>query len=246
LHQQDGWHAYCFVSVIATNPRDDTMFKKLLTATLFTLAASSAQADLYNIDAFTDGDLKGAYVDTLDVAWLDLSLNFNATFEEALSAYPDYRVPTDAEVEELFNNAFPTLAGAPFFNLYGDETSSDLTVALRHDMLHWADTLGFNINSTSNQSYGRYYDEDSEIRQLGLRNQNQNFTSWYIAGTEFDNSVNDNNNPGQSIFLVKDLDSAEVFSARSQSGLAVANVPFAGLGALSLLALAGLRRQRQA
>jgi hypothetical protein len=220
------------------------MFKKLLTATLFTLAASSAQAGLYNIDAFSEGDMKGAYVDTLNVAWLDLSLNFNANFEEALSAYPDYRLATNSEVETLFNSAFPSLASAEV--LFMNENTATLTTELRAEMLNWADTFGFTV-SNNNFSYGRYYDEDATVRLLGMRNTDQRFSAWYIAGTEHSDTYNSSNRSfALSTFLVKDLDSAELSSVRSQSGLAVTNVPFAGLGALSFLALAGLRRQRQA
>jgi hypothetical protein len=222
------------------------MFKKLLAVTLLTLAANSAQAELYNIDAFTDGDKKGAFVDTLNVAWLDLDLNFSTSFAQALSDYPDYRLATNSEVETLFNSAFPSLASAEVNNFNGNSTSSRLTPELRAEMLNWADAFGFSVDN-SNYSFGRYYDEDATVRTLGIRNTAQSFSSWFIAGTEHSSTYSTaNQGVVHSVFLVKDLNGAELSSARSQSGLAATNVPFAGLGALSLLALAGLRRQRQA
>jgi len=168
--------------------------KNLIKVALLTalLSPFSSFAEAVKVDWKEEGD-KLAFVDTqTGVEWLKLSETTGYTITNATENFPEWRLPTESEMENMLLNIFDIVDP-------GDHTYSAPTepgkVALWHDL----------FGSTSDtRSSGFYFKDDGSMYQAGEYN-NKHFTVDYTDPGYISYRTRAFSYIG--IFLVRDSDS---------------------------------------
>jgi hypothetical protein len=187
--------------------------RKLTMATILSLCAVSASAELVNADWENAGDGLAA-VDTIsNKKWLDLSLTSGMSIAnvEALlnTTYSGYRIANGADVLELMTNAFP---GEPLGaeSYYGNYSGANGTA--------WLSAFGYSVNSSS---YGAYIHNGSMMYAASGLHSNSRIV----------HAFNRTNDPAlalasDGIFLIED---ANAQGAAVSSPIALGALMFGGL-----------------
>ena len=144
------------------------------------LLSLSANAALVDNGSFTTDTASG-----LD--WLDLSATKNLTISEALSSNSGWRLATNSEIEDLFQQIFPHFvashsSGFAQQNSYeyfeGQWAGADLFKSLFGPVQLAGGSYPYDY------TYGLYYDEGDILRMMGTGGYN-------VYGTEFDYTIPD-------------------------------------------------------
>jgi hypothetical protein len=125
---------------------------------------------------------------------------------EISTTYAGFRFATNAEVEELFKNQFPTVWGSTYSRY--SKTSSTANNIIYNQIYKFS-----NLFNATKVSFGFYYDEDSVLRMAGGQS---NSTYGNLYGTEYssvyaETLVNSaygtylvRANPGDSLYSIND------------------------------------------
>ena len=197
---------------------------KKITSTVFIIIlmlSNTANAALIDNGSYTTDD-----INNLD--WLDLSATTNQSIDTAPSLNIGWRTASNSEVEDLFNQIFPSYADT---NIVEHRARVSPGTALYDEAQMFVSLLGRTSTSCATCGYGFYIDEDSIPRILGAD----------IRGTP---SIADILSPEFITQYTSDQTSLSigVFMVRTSVVPVPAAVWLFGSG---LIALAGLSRRRK-
>lgn len=179
----------------------------LLILSLFiTGLSSTVNAALMNVDALTVGDGAAVYDDATQLTWLDLTLTYEMSYEDALLNFSGYRYATNSEIEDLFLKLFPTYSlSTPWFAVRTE-------IPEVYDMVN---LFGFHDLSggwETGRALGLYKDENDLFKLMGSDFQitpsgEQDFSITGPSDDESFTSLSITGSVGIGTFLVKNVTS---------------------------------------
>jgi len=159
------------------------MFWKFLITTSILVLSTSVNAALINNGSYTTDDISG-----LD--WLDLNLTTSMTYNDALTANPEWRHATNAEVENLFGTLFPGYYNTDTNLNFSSSQNGEAYFNQDSDVNYFEDLFGPTYSESGfSFTSGLYLDEDNNLRLAGTsRSIAEGWT--VVNGTEYSVDAN--------------------------------------------------------
>jgi hypothetical protein len=170
--------------------------RKILTAAVLAAMSFNASAALVDYGPFT-------YDSNQNLDWLDLTTTLGMPVASVLAANPTWRFATNAEVENLFAEAFNTYADTDTTKHLA--TMGNAPSELANDAATFQSLFGFYLaGETAAYTYGLYEDEDGIWRNMGtFRRTGGGYTAVYSTEYTSDYSSSLNGQQSFGTYLVR-------------------------------------------
>jgi hypothetical protein len=130
-----------------------SLLTSLLICIILTVS-NNAQAGLIEADYLTSGDELAVYDEDTGLSWLDMTETLYTGYEEASSTIAGYRMATQSEITELFNNAFGELS----YDSYGIYNDYDEGI-----VKNFIELFGVTFRNDTLTTIGYYLDDDGVL-----------------------------------------------------------------------------------
>ena len=177
-----------------------SIFANTLVVLIIGLSSINAYAELISTDWRTQDDSLSTLDRKTGIEWMDLSQTAGKSFNQVLTEFEGWRLPTETELRGLFLSYLPSIE--PNFDT---PTRTDYTKGAWHHFVNKAEYDEITaFTAFIGSGYASYIGDDGQGHMASALKGTGTKASWYGFGSNTPLSTMDASNPSYTIYLVND------------------------------------------